>query len=132
LRRAAPMTKRLHGRGRGGDGPSAHPEMLGHLEDCWDEPAPVPAPGLPDLELLQGVWNSVSGRRPAEFLVSGTHVTVHFADGAIYLGSFELNSAESPRTMDVRIDEGPPHHKGLVALCIYELDGDVLRWCTSG
>jgi hypothetical protein len=34
--------------------------------------------------------------------------------------------------MDVRIEEGPAQHRGQTALCIYELKGDVLRWCTAG
>jgi len=125
------MPKRLRGRERE-ETSSALPraEALGHLEDCWDEPVHPPCP--PDIERLQGAWVCIGGRRPAEFLVSGSHVTVHFKDGAIYLGSFELNPASRPRTMDVRVDEGPPHHKGLTASCIYELDGDTLRWCTAG
>jgi len=128
------MPKRSRARATGaGDEALAHPELaLGHLEDCWDEPDPVPRAGRPDLEQLQGAWATVSGRRPAEFLVSGNHVTVHFADGTIYLGCFDLHPAASPKAMDVRIEEGPPPHRGLTALCIYELDGDTLRWCTSG
>jgi len=123
------MTKRLRKR-VANEAPSAPPALRGHLEDCWDEP--VAAAGLPDLERLQGAWVCVEGRRRGEFLVSGSHVTVHFTDGAIYLGTFELNPAAQPKTMDVRIDEGPPNHKGLTALCIYELDGETLRWCTAG
>src|SRR5262249_2427435 len=32
-----------------------------HLEDCWDEPEATAL--RPDLELLQGAWDSVSSRR---------------------------------------------------------------------
>jgi len=124
------MPKRLRGRGEETSSLLPRTEPLGHLEDCWDEP--VQPPGLPDLERLQGAWVCIAGRRPAEFLVSGSHLTVHFKDGPIYLGSFEVSSASRPKTMDIKIDEGPPHHKGLTALCIYELDGDTLRWCTAG
>jgi hypothetical protein len=34
--------------------------------------------------------------------------------------------------MVVRIEEGPHRHKGQTALCIYEVAGDMLRWCTAG
>jgi len=77
------------------------------------------------------VWQTVTGRRPAEFLVSGDHITVHFADGVIYMGSFTLEQAGRHVHMSIRIEEGPAHHKGLVALCICEMDGDTLRWCTA-
>lgn len=101
-----------------------------HLEDCWDEPEPVL--GCKDLEALQGVWISVYGRRSAEFLICGHHFTIHFADGAIYMGTFVLDPGAWPKTMDARIEEGPAPHRDLTALCIYELQGEILRWCTAG
>ncbi len=84
-----------------------------------------------DLEQLQGAWVSVSGRRPAEFIISGYLFAVRFRDGDTYLGTFRLGPEERPRTMDMRIDEGPAHHRGKIARCIYELDGDTLRWCPA-
>jgi uncharacterized protein (TIGR03067 family) len=79
---------------------------------------------------LQGAWLSVAGRRQAELLVSGDHLTVHFAEGDIYMGRFTLGEGQ-PATMDVRVEEGPPQHKGQLARCIWEVDGDMLRWCTA-
>jgi uncharacterized protein (TIGR03067 family) len=84
-----------------------------------------------DLEALQGSWRAVTGRRQGVLLVSGTHFTVRFEDGDIYMGSFDLGAALQPRVIDMRIDEGPSHHRGKTALCIYDLDGDVLRWCAT-
>jgi uncharacterized protein (TIGR03067 family) len=103
---------------------------LGHLEDCWDEPGP--SCKTADLERLQGAWTSMDGRRKAAFLLSGNRFAIHFANGDIYMGSFELGPAGRLRTMDVRIEEGPAQHRGQTALCIYEVKGDVLRWCTAG
>jgi uncharacterized protein (TIGR03067 family) len=101
------------------------------LEDLWDEPT-ASVPLFPAAaEALQGAWLSVAGRREAEMLVSGDHLTVHFADGTIYMGTFTLGAAGRLATMDVRVEEGPPRHKGLTARCIFELDGDLLRWCTA-
>jgi uncharacterized protein (TIGR03067 family) len=101
------------------------------LEDCWDEPSPRSRPVCSDTEALQGAWISIAGRRQAELLVSGSHFAVHFADGDIYMGSFTLGCDGWPCTMDLQIDEGPHRHKGQLALCIYELDGDLMRWCTA-
>jgi uncharacterized protein (TIGR03067 family) len=113
-----------------------HADAVGHapvgLEDCWDEPAAPGLDGRDDLEALQGRWVSVSGRRPAELLVSGVHYTVRFADGDIYMGALELLLEARPRGMDMRIEEGPARHKGRIALCLYELDGATLRWVTNG
>jgi uncharacterized protein (TIGR03067 family) len=79
-------------------------------------------------DLLQGTWVSVSGRREAEFLFAGYLFTAHFADGDVYMGAFQLNPRARPKTMDMRIDEGPHHHRGKITRCIYEVDGDTLRW----
>lgn len=100
------------------------------LETLWDEAtAPVPrartGPGA-----LQGAWRAVSGRRPGELLISGDHLAVHFDDGSIYMGRFTLGEGR-PAKMDVLVEEGPPAHKGLKALCIWEVQGDTLRWCTA-
>jgi uncharacterized protein (TIGR03067 family) len=107
------------------------PETHARLEDCWDEPAPGVACALSDLGRLQGAWLAIAGRRQAELLIAGSRIAVHFADGDVYLGSFTLDHDGRHRTMNVRVEEGPPRHRGLVALCIYEIDGDVLRWCTA-
>jgi uncharacterized protein (TIGR03067 family) len=111
-----------------------HPEaFLGHLEDCWDEPPPGPVHGRrSDVDRLQGAWASVNGRRRAAFLVSGNHFALHFAEGDIYMGTFELDGATRPRVMVVRIHEGPHRHKGQTAMCIFEFREDILHWCTSG
>jgi len=101
-----------------------------HLEDFWDEPEAHAMRG--DLEALQGAWESIAGRREAAFLVSGYRFTVHFTDGDIYMGRFTIDSSAWPKRMEICIEEGPTAHRGLSALCIYELDGDKLNWCTAG
>ena len=101
------------------------------MEDHWDEEAPFEADGRADLEALQGAWHTVSGRRQAELLVSGTRFAVRFADGDIYMGVFDLDTAAAPKTMDMRIEAGPALHKGKTALCIYALENVTLRWCAT-
>ncbi len=105
--------------------------LQSHIEDCWEEPA-INEPAAPtDLDVLQGAWYSIGGRREAELLVSGKHFAFRFADGDIYIGVFELDLHAAPKTMDMRIDDGPVQHKGKTALCLYELDGVHLRWCAT-
>lgn len=107
------------------------PEVHARLEDSWDEPMPGIACARSTLERLQGAWMAVAGRRQAEFLIAGNRLAVHFADGDLYLGSFTLDHDGRHATMDVFVEEGPPRHKGRTARGIYEVDGDVLRWCTA-
>ena len=84
-----------------------------------------------DLQHLQGTWVSAAGRREAELLVAGRLFTFRFKDGDVYMGAFWLDPSRAPRAMDMRIDEGPGQHRGKVALCVYEVDGDQLRWCPT-
>jgi uncharacterized protein (TIGR03067 family) len=103
----------------------------GRVEDYWDEPEAPEGEAGADLEELQGAWVSVSGRRPGEFLIAGSHFTIRFQDGTIYMGAFELGPGAWLKTMDMRIDEGPARHQGKTALCIYELAGGALCWCAA-
>ena len=84
-----------------------------------------------DLQRLQGTWVSVEGRREAELLVAGRLFTFRYKGGEVYMGAFWLDPGRSPRAMDMRIDEGPGKHRGRVALCVYDLDDDQLRWCPT-
>jgi uncharacterized protein (TIGR03067 family) len=102
------------------------------VEECWDEPSAAEDRVPTDLQDLQGAWVAVVGRRGADFLIAGKRFAVRFWDGAVYMGTFELDPVARPKTMDMRIEEGLEHHKGMTALCIYDLEGDTLRWCASG
>ena len=84
---------------------------------------------LMDLEMLQGTWVTICGRREAELLFAGHHFTVRFMDGDLYMGRFALNPHGHPKVMEMTIDEGPDHHQGKVARCLYDLAHDALRWC---
>jgi hypothetical protein len=80
-----------------------------------------------DLDHLQGVWTTVAGLREARLLIAGNRFTFEFVDGEVFMGRFDLGSGH----MDMHIDEGPPDFAGQLALCIYHLDGGILRWCPS-
>ncbi|HJZ60196.1 MAG TPA: hypothetical protein VKE74_34960, partial [Gemmataceae bacterium] len=96
-------------------------------------PAVAPAAAVPktrfDLEQLQGAWTSVAGPCEARLLVAGSRFTFEFVGGDIYMGILELAPGPGPQHMDMRIEEGPPGDRGQVALCIYQVEGGVLRWC---
>jgi uncharacterized protein (TIGR03067 family) len=102
--------------------------LVRRLEECWDEPDLPGGNGRPDAEGLQGAWETVAGPRPLELLVAGNHFAVRFRDGTVYMGDFELEPDAPPKTMVMRIEEGPARHKGKTARCVYDLDGFTLRW----
>ena len=103
--------------------------IIRRLEECWDEPGIPDDSAGPDAALLQGVWESVAGKDALQLLVAGNRFTVRFKErGHLYMGSFEVDSGSQPKTMAMQIEEGPAHHKGKTACCVYELDGPTLRW----
>ena len=89
------------------------------------------APAMTDHDRLQGAWEFVSGRRPAQLIVSGHHCVVKFKSGDIYFGLFELDPARRPKRINVLVREGPERHHGKVSLGIYEFDGETFRWCPN-
>jgi uncharacterized protein (TIGR03067 family) len=101
------------------------------MAEVWMEDHPVVVLTHSDLDRLQGRWSSVSGRRQADFHIEGRTFLVRFHDGDTYTGALDVVIDEWPRTMVMCIADGPEKHKGKTALCIYELDGDTLRWCPA-
>lgn len=99
--------------------------------DMLEAPAPARATGQTDLDQLQGAWVSVAGPRSAKLLIAGSRYTFEFHEGDIYMGTFFLDDEETPRQIDMLIEEGPAREKGLIGLCIYHIEGDVLRWCPT-
>ena len=84
-----------------------------------------------DRERLQGAWSFVTGRRKVQLLIEGDHFTARFNNGDVYAGTVEIDPTKKPKAMDMSIAEGPDRYKGLVAHCIYALDGDHLVWCSG-
>jgi uncharacterized protein (TIGR03067 family) len=82
-----------------------------------------------ELERLQGAWVSVAGRHEVELLIAGANFAVHFKNGRVYMGTLRLDPSQEPRAMDMLITEGPERYRWKTALCIYEMEGDLLRWC---
>jgi len=82
-----------------------------------------------ELAHLQGVWSSIAGQRQAELLIAGSLFAVKFKSGPLYMGTFRLDPHQGPKAMEMLVTAGPERHQWKTALCIYELEGDRLRWC---
>jgi|SRR4051812_20232348 uncharacterized protein (TIGR03067 family) len=89
-----------------------------------------------DLDRLQGNWNIVSlemdGQEmsggDARIVVQGNRFT-SIAMGATYEGTVKVDETTSPKSFDLRFDEGP--EKGNRSLGIYELNGDEWKICLT-
>src|SRR5262249_15977772 len=78
---------------------------------------------------LQGTWVVMSGRWKCQLSFAAHHFALHFQSGEVYLGVYIVDPTRRPGGMDMTIEEGPEHYRGLTSLCLYELEGDTLRWC---
>ncbi len=80
---------------------------------------------------LQGSWIVSSGRWKCRMHFAAHHFAVHFQSGDVYLGVYTVDPTRTPGAMDMTIEEGPEEFRGLTACCLYELNGDTLRWCAN-
>lgn len=94
---------------------------------------------MDDIKKLQGTWNiaslEVEGTGQPEGAFRGAQITIKndgfatAAMGSTYKGTFTVDAAASPKTIDMHFSDGP--EKGNVALGIYEIDGDSWRLCLA-
>jgi uncharacterized protein (TIGR03067 family) len=92
-----------------------------------------------DIERLQGVWNVVSleldGQAMAAAALGGARIAIHgdhFTStgmGATYEGTIELDTARTPKTVNMNFTAGP--EKENTSFGIYELEEDTWRICLT-
>jgi uncharacterized protein (TIGR03067 family) len=89
-----------------------------------------------DLKKLQGTWTMTGIEVEGSGMpFSGSRVVLDgkkfttIAMGGDYSGTVELDSAKSPKTLDLLFTSGP--HKGAKSLGIYEIDDDTWRICLA-
>jgi uncharacterized protein (TIGR03067 family) len=78
---------------------------------------------------LQGTWLVTSGRWKCRLHFAAHHFAMEFLNGEVYMGVYTVDPTRTPGAMDMAIEEGPDHHRGRTACCLYELEGETLRWC---
>jgi uncharacterized protein (TIGR03067 family) len=103
-----------------------------------DEAIPDAPAGTGPATELEGEWTMVSGfmdgapleksmLKYGKRITRGNQTTVKFGPQVFMKASFTLNSAKSPREIDLVHTEGM--HKGKTQLGIYECDGKTLHFC---
>jgi uncharacterized protein (TIGR03067 family) len=94
-------------------------------------------PAEDDAKLMGGTWlpssAELAGRKTPEDQLKGMKLVIEDNRYTVTVGAgkdegtVKLDSAKSPKTMDITGTKGP--NKGKTFLCIYELTGDTLRVC---
>jgi uncharacterized protein (TIGR03067 family) len=93
-----------------------------------------------EMEKLQGEWSMVSGERDGQVLpedrvksgkrvLKGDRITVTVAGQVFLKAKITIDPTKKPKTIDYTITDGP--NKGKMQLGIYELDGDMVKFCSS-
>jgi uncharacterized protein (TIGR03067 family) len=104
-------------------------------------PAPKEDDAKKDREALQGTWKIVSSEEDGKTQEEAKESMVDFqkdtftikrGDELVAKGTFKLDPSKKPKTIDIRITEGPREgDKGLEYHGIYEVDKDTMRWCMN-
>ncbi len=112
-------------------------------------PGQAPKPADPDLAKLQGTWSTVSlinngktltAEKPAENLppkpgpvttlaYAGDRWLVKVNGQTVATGVIRLDSGKSPKEIDILDESGTNNEKS--QLGIYQLDGDIYRYCLA-
>jgi uncharacterized protein (TIGR03067 family) len=93
---------------------------------------------IKDLKALQGTWRLVAGEigarkmtpeelKESKLVFKGHRYTVRRGNGPTVAGSFVIDSAKDPKTINITDSNGP--YKGKTLLGIYALNDDELKEC---
>jgi uncharacterized protein (TIGR03067 family) len=91
-----------------------------------------------EMTLLEGEWSMVSGEAngqsmPKETVKSGKRVakdgqtTITIGGQVYFKARFSIDPTRNPKAIDYMMTEGPT--KGKTHLGIYEIDGDLVKFC---
>jgi uncharacterized protein (TIGR03067 family) len=94
-----------------------------------------------DRELLQGIWRPTSAESRGQVLkaatdsvtiLEGDAFAVKKGDVVQVKGTFKIDASKSPRHIDLTVTGGQVESdKGKVVRGIYQVDGNMLKWCTA-
>jgi uncharacterized protein (TIGR03067 family) len=93
-----------------------------------------------DKDALQGVWKAVTKEEDGQvkedepeghrLILSGNKFIIKRGDEELFKGTFKIDPAKKPKTIDMAIlEEG--EFKDKTGFGIYALEGDTLKWCVN-
>lgn len=80
---------------------------------------------------LIGTWKADFEGQTLQLTFKKKGFTALTPKGTTVKGSWTTDDKQSPKHLDVMIKSGDEDVNGKTALCIYEIDGDKLKWCAN-
>ncbi len=85
-----------------------------------------------DKEKLQGKWVAEKDGKKVELTFAGDNFTVVFDGDKKVEGKFKIDAGKKPKHIDMAVTKGDDgRFDGKTSLGLYELDGDMLKWCAN-
>jgi uncharacterized protein (TIGR03067 family) len=90
-----------------------------------------------DLATLKGTWVRELDGKTFILLFNGENyalINEFTPERATATGTVTIDPTKKPRRIDIKVADGTgtgAKHKGKTARCIYQLDGDTLRFCSN-
>ena len=79
---------------------------------------------------LQGTWTKEKDGKTIELTFADGTFAISFGEKKIK-GTYKTDAKKDPKHIDMTIKEGEPKFEGKTAHCIYEVNGDTLKWCAN-
>ena len=79
---------------------------------------------------LDGAWMAEKDGKKIELRFAKGDFTAEVG-GKTVKGTYKTDAKKTPKEMDITFKDSDPKIDGKTALCIYEVDGDTLKWAAN-
>jgi len=86
--------------------------------------------GGDDKGKLDGTWITEQDGKKIELRFAKGEFTAEVG-GKTIKGMYKTDAKKTPKEMDITFKDSDPKIDGKTALCIYEVDGDTLKWAAN-
>jgi len=86
--------------------------------------------GGDDKGKLDGTWITEQDGKKIELRFAKGEFTAEVG-GKTIKGMYKTDAKKTPKEMDITFKDSDPKIDGKTALCIYEVDGDMLKWAAN-
>src|SRR5437867_6160490 len=80
---------------------------------------------------LEGTWVAEKGGKKIELRFAKGQFAGQFPGGKVLKGTYKTDPSKTPKQLDITFKETDPKVDGKTAECIYEVNGDTLKWAAN-
>ena len=80
---------------------------------------------------LEGTWVAEKGGKKIELRFAKGKFVGAFPGGKTLKGTYKTDASKTPKQLDITFKETDPKVDGKTAECIYEVNGDTLKWAAN-